>query len=95
MIEITKPGYAMVQCDAPLPCPFCGGTPELEQVAHVVRWERIGRSRKQKQVRYALIASTDTLVADTFWFVCRTCGCTTGPHEATAQRAVTHWNKRT
>ena len=26
---IKKEGYSPVECDEPLPCPFCGGVPEL------------------------------------------------------------------
>jgi hypothetical protein len=94
MITITKEGYFPVQCDEPLPCPFCGAAAELAQVAHETRSERIGRSRKQRQVRYAIIASTTPLAADTFWFKCPGCNATTGGHHGSAQKAAEAWNRR-
>ena len=91
---IAKDGYSPVECDAPLACPFCGREPELAQLAHVTRSERIGRSRKYKLVRVCIFASTSTLTADTFWFKCPKCGCTSGGHHASAQSAVDAWNIR-
>lgn len=92
---IAQKGYAPVECDEPLPCPFCGEHPELAQLQHVTRYERIGRSRERQPVRVTILASTNTLVADTFWFKCKSCGCTSGKHCDTAQKAVENWNKRT
>ncbi len=51
LTTIEHPGYAPVQCTNPLPCPFCGEIPELAQLAHVTRSERIGRSRKYRHSR--------------------------------------------
>jgi hypothetical protein len=92
-ITIDKPGYEPVQCEAPLPCPFCGKTPKLAQLAHVTRQERVGKSRKYRTVRVCIVASTSTLKSDTFWFKCE-CGCTNGGTYRTAQAAVTAWNQR-
>lgn len=94
MIEIQKEGYTPVMCDAPLPCPFCGSEAELAQLSHSTRSERIGRSNKFRQVRYSIIASSQTLTADTFWFRCKECRCTSGGHHDTAQKAVEAWNRR-
>ena len=91
---IEKPGYTAVECDPPLPCPFCGSEPELAQVAHSQTSQRIGRSRKFRTVRVALIASTRILTADTFWFKCPSCRATTGDHQHSAQGAVQAWNRR-
>lgn len=91
---IVKEGYEPVECDEPLPCPFCGTTPQLAQLAHITRWERIGRSRKSRQVRICLVASTSTLKGDTFWFKCEACGCTSGGHHNSAQAAAQAWNTR-
>lgn len=91
---IAQKGYAPVECDEPLPCPFCGEHPELAQLEYVTRLERVGRSHRMRPVRVAILASTGTLVANTFWFKCKSCGCTSGPHCGTAQEAVEHWNKR-
>lgn len=81
-VVIQEDGYEPVECDIPLPCPFCGSKPKLAQLAH-----RYGK-------KYCIIASTRTLRADTFWFKCRKCGTTTGRHEGNAQSAVENWNKR-
>lgn len=94
MITIQEPGYAAVECDPPLPCPFCGATPRLVQLAHVTQYERTGRSRKTRAVKVAIIASSRTLTADTFWFTCDTCQCTSGGHHDTAQAAAEAWNRR-
>ena len=94
MITIEEEGYSPVQCDAPLPCPFCGAEPELAQLAHDIRSERIGRSRKYRQVRVCIVASTRTLAADTFWFKCPNCNATTCGHHNTAQKAAEAWNMR-
>jgi len=94
MQTIEEAGYAPVKCEAPLPCPFCGSAAKLAQLAHETRSERIGRSGKYRQVRYSIIASTRTLTADTFWFKCQECGCTSGGHHATAQKAAEAWNRR-
>ena len=91
---IKKDGYKDVECDAPLPCPFCGSEPKLAQLAHTYRQERIGRSRKYRTVQICLIASTSTLTADTFWFKCETCKCTSGGHHESAQAAARAWNTR-
>ena len=72
MQTIEQAGYTPVKCEAPLPCPFCGETPELAQLAHSYTSERIGRSRKYRQVRVCIIASNRMLTADTFWFKCKT-----------------------
>jgi hypothetical protein len=95
MITITKQGYLPVQCDEPLPCPFCGTAAELAQLAHATRSERIGRSRKHRTVRVVIIASTSTLAADTFWFKCPECNATSGGYHGSAQKAVEAWNRRT
>jgi hypothetical protein len=94
MITIEKEGYTPVECDPPLPCPFCGSKPELAQVAHRTTWQRVGRSRKTEQVKVCIVASSQILTADTFWFRCTECRCTTGPHAKTAQEAAESWNKR-
>ena len=91
---ISADGYADVFCDAPLPCPFCGCHPKLCQLAHVTRTERIGRGRKTRTVRVSIVASTSRLTADTFWFKCPECSCTSGAHHDTAQKAAESWNRR-
>ena len=91
---IEAPGYIAVECDTPLPCPFCGSDAELAQVAHAETSQRIGRSRRYRTVRVALIASTRPLKADTFWFRCSKCRASTGDHQHSAQRAVRVWNRR-
>lgn len=91
---IEEPGYTPVECDPPIPCPFCDATPRLAQLAHVTRYERVGRSRKTREVKITIIASSRILTADTFWFVCDACGCTSGGHHATAQAAAEAWNRR-
>jgi hypothetical protein len=93
--EINQKGYAPVKCDKPLPCPFCGAEPKLAQLAHHMRSERIGRSRRFRQVRVCIIASTATLTADAFWFRCPVCDCSTGGHKGTALEASQAWNRRT
>jgi len=93
-VIIKQDGYTPVECDEPLPCPFCGSQPVLSQLEHYYRQERIGRSRKYRTVRIAVIASTRIQKADTFWFACEKCGCTTGGHHETAQAAALAWNKR-
>ena len=90
---IKKEGYSPVECDEPLPCPFCGGKAELAQLAHVTRYERKGR--KVVPVRVCIVASTATLTSDTFWFKCTNCKCATGNNKNTAQEAVAAWNTRT
>lgn len=92
--EIKQDGYTAVKCDKPLPCPFCGAEPKLTQLAHHMRSERIGRSRRLRQVKVCILASTSTLTADTFWFKCPGCGCTTGEHKDNAMDASKAWNRR-
>jgi hypothetical protein len=94
MRTIEEPGYTPVECEDPLTCPFCGSEPRLAQLAHVICSERIGRSRKYRQVKVCIAASTRTLTADTFWFKCQTCGCSSGGHHETAQAAAEAWNRR-
>lgn len=94
MKTIAKNGYAPVSCEQPLPCPFCGTEPELAQLAHTMRSERTGRSRKYRQVKVCIIASSMTLTSDTFWFKCSKCGCVSGGHHLTAQQAAEAWNRR-
>ena len=89
---IEKQGYEPVECDKPLPCPFCGTTPELAQLCHVETWIREGR--KSRKVKVCVMVSTEKLKSDTFWFKCQTCGCTTGKHCSNAQDAVKNWNTR-
>ena len=91
---IARDGYTPVKCDKPLPCPFCGTEPKLAQLAHHMRSERIGRSRRFRQVKVCILASTSTLTADTFWFKCPECDCTTGGHKDTAREASKAWNRR-
>lgn len=85
-------GYAPVEHDEPLPCPFCGSQPKLQQLAH--RMSSVKRGRKYVQERVCILASTLTLTADTFWFTCPSCKCSTGPHCTTAAEAARHWNTR-
>ena len=92
--QIEQDGYTPVSCEEPLPCPFCGGKAELMQLAHTTRSERIGRSKRFKTVKVCILASTRTLTADTFWFKCAECGCTTGPHHDNAMGASLAWNRR-
>lgn len=89
MVAITQDGYAPVACLEPLPCPFCGTTPELKQVAHNYKTDRRG-----KVTRIAIIASTKTLTSDTFWFQCPSCRCTSGGHHASGMAASAAWNTR-
>lgn len=93
-VTIHKEGYKPVECDEPLPCPFCGDRPELAQLEHITRYERVGRSKRPRPVRVAILSSTREIVADTFWFKCNRCGCTSGPHCGTAQEAALSWNRR-
>ena len=90
---IKKEGYSPVECDKPLPCPFCGGDAELMQLAHETRVERVGR--KSKTVKVCVLAANYELTSDTFWFKCTNCKCTTGNHKATAQEAAETWSTRT
>lgn len=92
-----KEGYTPVECDEPLPCPFCGSDAELLQLAHITRFETTGkgRSRKCKEVKVCIVASNRELNGDTFWFKCVNCKCTTGSHKDNAQDAVLVWNTRT
>lgn len=94
---IKKEGYSPVECDEPLPCPFCGGNAELMQLAHTTRYETTGRgrSRQCKAVKICIISSNQELTSDTFWFKCTNCKCTTGSHKNTAQEAAAAWNTRT
>ena len=90
--RIEKEGYAPVVCEEPKPCPFCGGTAKLVQLAHTMRWEKVGRRREQ--VRVQLLAASWPLVGDTFWFACSVCGATSGPHFDNAMDASRAWNRR-
>ena len=92
--QVEQEGYTPVKCERPLPCPFCGAEPKLSQLSHVTRSERIGRSNRLRQVKVCIVASTKTLTADTFWFKCEDCGCTTGPHHDNAMNASRAWNCR-
>jgi hypothetical protein len=94
---IKEEGYLPVECDEPLPCPFCGGDAKLVQLAHITRFETTGkgRSRKCKEVRICILASNYERTGDTFWFKCANCKCTTGSHKDTAQEAAESWNLRT
>lgn len=91
-VVIEKPGYEPVECEKPLPCPFCGSIPELAQLAHTYTWQRKGRSRKQEKVRVCILASSGTLKGDTFWFKCETCGCSSGKHHDNPRDAAISWN---
>jgi hypothetical protein len=91
-ITIEKPGYVSVECDEPLPCPFCGGAAELRQLAHATTSRLVGK--KLKTVRVCIFAASEPLNSDTFWFACCQCNATTGKHCDTAQGAVEFWNKR-
>ena len=91
-MKIEKLGYAPVECDEPLPCPFCGEAAELAQLAHTTRLE--GKGRKKRYVQTVIIASTGTIVADTFWFKCSGCKATTGGIHTTPGVAVEVWNRR-
>ena len=93
-VIIDQKGYSPVQCDKPLPCPFCGTYPELCQLMHRDSWQRVGRGRKLEKVRVCIISSSQILTGDTFWFKCPTCRCTTGGHHDTAQKAAETWNNR-
>jgi hypothetical protein len=92
MQTISQKGYVDVQCDATLPCPFCGQQPELKQVAHDMVWT--GSRKYRRQVKMAIVSSTRTLKADTFCFRCEGCGCSSGGHHDTAQKAAEAWNRR-
>lgn len=83
-----KEGYEPVECDKPIPCPFCGTEPELKQLAHTWTFS------KRKKVRVTLLASSTILKSDTFWFCCPQCEAHTGPHCKDAQKAVEYWNRR-
>jgi hypothetical protein len=91
-ITIEKPGYVSVECDAPLPCPFCGGAAELRQLAHTTTSRKVGK--KWETVRVCIFAASTPLSSDTFWFACCQCNATTGKHCDTAQGAVEFWNRR-
>lgn len=90
---IKEEGYSPVECDEPLPCPFCGGKAKLVQLSHTIRYQKQGR--KSVPVRICVLASNYELTGDTFWFKCTDCACTTGNHKDTAQEAATAWNMRT
>ena len=89
---IKEKGYKDVECDTPLPCPFCGGDALLCQLAHRTTSRRVGR--KFETVKICIIASNNNLEADTFWFKCPACNCTSGGHHDTAQKAAEAWNTR-
>lgn len=93
-VIIEQKGYSPVECDKPLPCPFCGTEPELCQLEHRDSWQRVGRGKKMEKVRVCIISSSQILTGDTFWFKCNECRCTSGPHTKTAQEAVEFWNRR-
>lgn len=80
-MKIERKGYTSVECDCPLPCPFCGSEAELAQLAHATSGA-------------CIVASSEVLAADTFWFRCTSCKATTGRHQTTAQDAVSAWNRR-
>ncbi|MFN6310379.1 MAG: Lar family restriction alleviation protein [Planctomyces sp.] len=88
---IDKPGYVSAECDAPLPCPFCGGAAELK-LAHATTSRLVGK--KMKTVRACIFAASEPLNSGAFWFACCQCNATTGRHCDTAQGAVEFWNKR-
>jgi len=92
--QIFQEGYTPVSCKEPMPCPFCGGPAVLVQLAHRTQYERIGRSKKFRTVKICILASSQILKADTFWFKCSDCGCTTGPHHSNALEASNAWNRR-
>lgn len=81
---VEEKGYAPVECDEFLPCPFCGQDGKLHQVSHY----------KYGGKRYTIMSSTRTQVADTFWVSCSRCRATTGNHQKTAQGAAELWNTR-
>ena len=91
---IEEPGYIAVTCDKPLPCPFCGGEAKFCQLAHQITSQRVGKSKKYKQVKVCIIASSRILTGDTFWFRCSICGCILQKHHTTAQDAAIDWNRR-
>ncbi len=93
---IKEEGYSPVECDEPLPCPFCGGNAKLKQLAHITRFETTGkgRSRRCTEVKRCIVASNHERTGDTFWFACDNCKCTTGSHKDNAQEAVAAWNMR-
>ena len=91
-LTIEKRGYMPVQCDKPLPCPFCGSEPTLSQLAHTTTSRRVGK--KWETVRICIAYSSQTLQADTFKFNCDNCKATTGRYHDTAQGAVEAWNTR-
>jgi predicted RNA-binding Zn-ribbon protein involved in translation (DUF1610 family) len=95
MRTYEKKGYVPVSCDEPLPCPFCGSEPELAQLAHNERFERVSRGGRLEKVKTCILCSAATLTADTFWFLCPICGATSGKHCTTAQEAAENWNTRT
>ncbi len=91
-ITIKENGYTPAECDQPLPCPFCGSEPKLQQVAHHECYEGSGRNRRK--VRIMVVSSSRELSADTFWFQCASCKCKSGGMHESAQLAAEAWNRR-
>lgn len=83
-VVIEQKGYAPVECDEPLPCPFCGAEAHLKQLAY----------HDGPRGRTLIVSSSRQLAGNMFWFACMSCRATTGPHADTAQEAVEHWNRR-
>jgi hypothetical protein len=80
-IQIHEDGYEPVECDPPLPCPFCGGNARLGQV-------------KRTASNFIIMASSSPIRANVFWFECAACGAKSGKHQSTPQDAANTWNRR-